>query len=125
MSFCTVINCMDGRVQVPVNKFLQERFNAEYVDTITEMGPNLILSENKNSQILESIFLKIEKSIVSHSSRGIAVVGHYDCLGNPEPEEVQVQHIHDSVKLIKPQCGNVEIIGLWVDQDWNVHEVVE
>ncbi|MHC5086790.1 MAG: carbonic anhydrase, partial [Planctomycetota bacterium] len=26
MSFCTAINCMDGRVQLPVIPFLQNRF---------------------------------------------------------------------------------------------------
>ena len=40
MRFCTVINCMDGRVQLPVIRHMKERFNAEYVDSITEPGPN-------------------------------------------------------------------------------------
>lgn len=43
MSFCTVINCIDGRVQMPVNQYMQQRFKVKYVDTITEPGPNLIL----------------------------------------------------------------------------------
>jgi len=46
MRFCTVINCIDGRIQLPVIEYLKIRFNVEYVDTITEAGPNLILSEN-------------------------------------------------------------------------------
>ena len=37
-TFATAINCMDGRVQLPVIKFLQERFKAEYVDIISEPG---------------------------------------------------------------------------------------
>jgi len=40
MEFCTAINCMDGRVQIPVISFLEERFNARYVDVISEPGPN-------------------------------------------------------------------------------------
>lgn len=36
---------MDGRVQLPVIKYLQDRFKVQYVDTITEPGPNLILAE--------------------------------------------------------------------------------
>ncbi|MHA1252503.1 MAG: carbonic anhydrase, partial [Candidatus Helarchaeota archaeon] len=27
MKFCTVINCMDGRVQIPVINYLRKRFN--------------------------------------------------------------------------------------------------
>ena len=42
MSFCTAINCMDGRVQLPVIRFLQERFKVDYVDVISEPGPNLL-----------------------------------------------------------------------------------
>ncbi|RKX75878.1 MAG: hypothetical protein DRP87_13470 [Spirochaetes bacterium] len=42
--FCTVVNFMDGRVQLAVIKYLQRRFDVDYVDTITEPGPNLILA---------------------------------------------------------------------------------
>ena len=38
MCFCTAVNCMDGRVQLPVTSYLQERFNVEHVDSITEPG---------------------------------------------------------------------------------------
>jgi len=40
MIFCTAVNCMDGRVQLPVINYLKERFSANYVDMITEPGPN-------------------------------------------------------------------------------------
>ncbi len=51
MSFCTTINCMDGRVQLPVIKYLQKHFNVDYVDSITEPGPNLILAKQTNFNI--------------------------------------------------------------------------
>lgn len=38
--FVTAINCMDGRVQEPVIKWMKEKYNATYVDMITEAGPN-------------------------------------------------------------------------------------
>ena len=44
MIFCTAINCMDGRVQAPVNAYLRTRFNADYVDAVTEPGPALVLA---------------------------------------------------------------------------------
>ena len=44
--FGTAINCMDGRVQEPVAKFLKEIYGIDFVDTITEPGPVKILSEN-------------------------------------------------------------------------------
>jgi hypothetical protein len=39
MSFCTAINCMDGRVQLPTITFLKKHFGIEHVDCITE-APN-------------------------------------------------------------------------------------
>jgi hypothetical protein len=44
MAFCTAVTCMDGRVQLPVNAYLRERFGADFVDTITEPGPNAVLA---------------------------------------------------------------------------------
>ncbi len=41
MSFCTAINCMDGRTQLPVIEFLKNKLSVEYVDTVTEPGPHL------------------------------------------------------------------------------------
>ena len=83
MSFCTVINCMDGRVQLPVIKYLQKRFNAEHVDSITEPGLNLILAKQSNVNIVESVFNRLKISVDKHASVGIAVAGHHGCAGNP------------------------------------------
>jgi len=123
MKFCTVIKCMDGRVQLPVIKYLQKRFNAEFVDSITESGPNLILAEGKNSVIIESILDRLKISVEKHHSEGIAIVGHYDCAGNAASKDEQVIHVKKAIEFISQQYGNVEVIGLWVDENWDVHEV--
>ena len=123
MKFCTAINCMDGRVQRPVIEYLQNRFSAECVDTITEPGPDRILAEQSDSNQVESIFTRLEISVARHQSSGVAVVGHYDCAGNPVPKDEQVPHIESAVKLVRERYPNVEVIGLWVDENWRVHEI--
>lgn len=123
MKFCTVINCMDGRVQLPVIEYLQDRFNAEYVDCITEAGPILLLACHSNSTIAESILARIHVSVSKHHSGGIAVVGHHDCVGNPVSKEEQLAQIQKSVDLIRQYYKDVHIIGLWVDEDCRVIEV--
>src|SRR6056297_3623646 len=123
MSFCTVINCMDGRVQVPVIKYLQERFNADYVDSITEPGPNRVLAEDKDSAQVQSIFDRLWISVEKHNSVGIAIVGHNDCAGNPVPKEAQLRQIEAAVTRMGQSYSDIQIIGLWVDHDWTVHEV--
>lgn len=123
MKFCTVINCMDGRIQLPVINYLQQRFNAEYVDSITEPGPISILSKQSNPSLVDSILNRMEISIGKHNSGGIAIVGHYDCAGNPVAKDEQVQQIRNSIKFIGQHYKDAEIIGLWVDENWEVEEL--
>ena len=123
MEFCTVINCMDGRVQLPVLKYMQERFNVPYVDSITEAGPNLILSEQKRTTPLQTILEKLKISVEKHHSIGISIVGHYDCAGNPAPQNDQIIHIQKAIQFLRQQYKNVEILGLWIDKNWEIHEV--
>ncbi|MFC1730050.1 carbonic anhydrase [candidate division KSB1 bacterium] len=124
MSFCTIINCIDGRIQIPVIKFLQTRFQVLNVDNITEPGPNLLLSEQKNELLIKSILKKVSFSIEKHASVGLAVVGHYDCSGNPATKKDQIIQLKKSIRFLKQHIKNIEIIGLWVDNNWKVNEVV-
>ena len=123
MRFFSVINCIDGRVQLPVIKYLQNRFKVDYVDSITESGPNLILSEEKDTFSIQSIIHRLKISVENHNSMGVAIVGHHDCAGNPALKDDQIKHIQKAIKFLKQQYESIEIIGLWVDKNWEVHEV--
>jgi hypothetical protein len=116
---------MDGRVQLPVIRYLQKRFNAEYVDSITEAGPNLILSKQKSSVSIQSILERLRISIEHHNSVGVAVVGHHGCAGNPAPQDDQILHIQKVIHFLRQQHEKIVIIGLWVDKNWEVHEVIK
>ena len=124
MNFCTVINCMDGRVQLPVNKYLQKRFNVKYVDSITEAGPVRIISDEWGSDAAQSIVMKVELSIIMHQSVGIAIVCHHDCAGNPIALSSQIVQLKNSISLLKNQFNNIETIGLLFDDNWQVIEIV-
>ncbi len=125
MSFCTAINCMDGRVQLPVIRYLQDRFNAENVDSITEPGPNLILAKRTDEDLIQSIRRRIDISVEKHSSVGMALAGHHDCAGNPATEKEQMQHLIAGIEFLRRQYPNIPVIGLWVDEKWQVHEIVD
>ena len=124
MKFCAVINCIDGRVQLPVIRYLQNRFNVQYVDTITEPGPNLILAEQSNTTLLQSILTRLKISIENHHPIGVAVAGHHDCAGNPALKDKQIVQTKKAIKFIRKQYAEIEIIGLWVDENWNVNEII-
>ncbi|KAA3610356.1 MAG: hypothetical protein D8M58_05935 [Calditrichaeota bacterium] len=120
MSFCTAITCMDGRIQQPVFVYLQNYFNVDYVDTITEPGPNKVLAERNNLATVRSIIKRSDISLNVHQSKGIAVVGHHDCAGNPVAKEKQVEQIKDSISFLQQTYSKIDIIGLWVDNNWDV-----
>ena len=126
MGFCTAVNCMDGRVQLPVIEFLTERFSVEYVDMITEPGPNRVLARQTNARQVESIVEKVQFSIERHNSVGVAVIGHHDCAGNPAEHTEQTGDTIAAVEYLRKQLARfeeVELIGLWVDEDGSVSEI--
>jgi hypothetical protein len=114
---------MDGRVQIPVIQYLKERFNAQYVDSITEPGPNYILAAESDISLLHSIQTRLDISVKKHHSGAIAIVGHHDCAGNPRPKDQQLVHIEKSKNWLKEKYPETEVIGLWVDEQWQVVEV--
>ena len=123
MIFVTAINCMDGRVQIPVIEWLKKEYKADYVDMITEPGPNKILAENKDQFLINSIKRRVGISVDKHGSKVIAIVGHYNCAGNLAVKKIQLNQIINSIKTIESWGINVEIIGLWVNENWQVEKV--
>ncbi len=120
MTFCTSIHCMDGRIQEPITKYLKENYSVSYVDTITELGPCKILTENEDKASVHSIIERTKISINSHGSKLIAISGHYDCAGNPCDEEIQRKQIKKAIKCLKNNYPEIEIIGLWIDNEWKI-----
>ncbi len=122
--FGTAINCMDGRVQIPVIKWLKKECKVDYVDMITEPGPNKILAEEKDKTSILSIKRRVEISVEKHNSKIIALIAHHDCAGNPVEKEIQLKHLLSAIQTIKSWDFDAQIIGLWVDENWDVHKVV-
>ena len=121
--FATAVNCMDGRVQIPVIEYIKNKYQVDYVDMITLPGPNKVLAESKDKSALASIKRCVEISVNLHGSRLIAISGHYDCGGNPANKETQIQQILDAIKVIKSWDFGVQVVGLWINQNWEVEEV--
>jgi len=121
--FATAISCMDGRVQEPISKYIKEKFGVDYVDTITEPGPNKILAEVAPAAKIESIRQRIEISLNKHKSNLIVISGHYDCAGNPVQMETQIKQIGQAKKYLEKLYPKTKIIGLWVDESWKASEL--
>ncbi len=122
--FATVINCMDGRTQLPVLSWIIENYDIDYPDMITEAGPIKILAEGKQTEIIEAIKYRMDISINKHHSKYIFIVGHYDCAGNPVKKSIQLQQIRQAIKRIETWNYDVEaIVGLWIGRNWQVQRL--
>lgn len=120
--FVTVINCMDGRVQRPVSDWMINKFSADYVDTITEAGPDGLMG-TKIPGLIDSIKARVLVSVEKHGSKVVAIVGHSDCAGNPVDEPTHFNHVRAAMKEIESWQLSVAVIGLWVNSDWQVEEI--
>ena len=116
----TCLNCMDGRVQLPVLHWIKENYPVDFVDVITEAGMDSVLSGQEDiTEILRSIKVSVN---VNKSTR-LFVVGHYDCRGNPVEEDIQHKQIRNAIKRLKGYWPTHEIVGLWVNQNWQVEVI--
>lgn len=118
--FATSVSCMDGRIQIPLNKWIKENYSADYIDTITEPGIDKNIT---NDSIVESIKTKVGISINAHKSDLVVVSGHYDCAANPVSDEEHISQIKNAVEIISSWNLGVKVIGVWVDGSWNINSV--
>ncbi len=122
-TFACAVNCMDGRVQEPVIRYLKENFEIDYVDMITEAGPDKILSEEPDGFKVNSIKQRLDVSVNKHGSKIILMAGHADCAGNPVDKETHVVQTLNSAARIKKWYPEAEIIPVWITENWEVEPI--
>ncbi len=119
-TFVTTINCMDGRVQDPVNLYLKKRYGADHVDVITNPGPIKILADDSPAELVRSIKDRVAISVEQHGSGVIALVGHHDCAGNPVDKNKQLEQLAAAEKKVASWEFPAKIIKMYVNDDWQV-----
>ena len=123
-TFATAINCMDGRTQEPIISWAKKTFGVNYVDAITEPGPDKILAEGPDT-LVESIKNRVMISVNKHGSQNVIMVSHHDCAGNPVSKEEHLDQLKKSVDVISSWELGVKIIGVWIGEDWKVNKLIE
>ncbi len=121
-SFACAINCMDGRVQDAVKNYIKDNYKVDYVDMVTEPGPNKILADNLDVPVIENIKKRVEISVKHHGSKAIAIIGHFGCAGNPTEKEEQVKHLKEAKKTVESFGFGTKIVLLWVQGDFKTVE---
>ncbi len=123
-TFATAINCMDGRTQQPVIDWMKKKYEVDYVDMITEPGPDGIMAR-REMDLIKQIKNRVLISVEKHGSQVIALVAHGDCAGNPCSKDEHLGHLRRSMELIRGWELPVEIVGLWIDEEkWEVDPIM-
>ncbi len=127
--FGTMLNCMDGRTQEPVIKWMKEQFKVDVVDAPNPAGPTNMITKGE-SQIIEHYKAETMISVNGHGSVNVVVVAHQGCAKNPISDEEQLAELKESVKTVATSWGlpsGVRVTGLWLtrnsDADWGVNHL--
>ena len=120
--FGTALNCIDGRVQIPVADWIKLYCHVQYVDMITEPGIDKVLAEGRSNKI-NSIVENLRISIEVHHSQVIAIVGHFDCAANNVSFEEHKEQIKESVDLVNSWDLRVRVVGLYANE-WNSIDLI-
>ncbi len=118
MPFCTVVTCMDGRVQKPMMEFVAEKYGYDLPDTITDLGPVKMLSDGEATACFDRICERIDLSIQKHGSQHIFITGHHDCAGNPVSRELQEAQLRLAVKRMRLTYPDCQVSIVYVDDQW-------
>jgi hypothetical protein len=121
--FGTAINCIDGRTQEPVIDFMKQEYGIDGVDMVTFPGVDGIISSLGNFNTIALIRNAVSISVERHGSRIIAVVGHFDCAGNPGNREHHYAHIRKAVQQVSSWNFDAKIVGFYVNDKWQIEEV--
>ncbi len=123
LRFGTAITCIDGRVHRPVILWMRSRYGLDFVDVVSEMGPDKLLADGWPGEIAP-VRTKVGFSVKVHASLLIAVSGHHDCAGNPATKEEHLAQIREGVRQARSWGFAADVIGLWVNDQWQI-EVIE
>ena len=121
--FGTAINCIDGRTQEPVIDFMKQKYNIDGVDMVTFPGVDGVISNRENSDEIAFLRNAVSISIEKHRSRIIAVVGHFDCAGNPGNREHHYEHIQSAVHEVSSWRFHAQVVGFYVNDKKQIEEV--
>lgn len=120
--FATAINCIDGRTQRPVSEWIRIQFSVDYVDTITQPGPEAALTRGPANAI-EVMRQNVGVSVQAHQSRLLAVAAHHECAGNPVSDDEHKAQVRAACEVIAKWGFPARIVGLWVNEWWQVEVV--
>jgi hypothetical protein len=122
--FGTAINCIDGRTQEVVISHMKQKYSIDGVDMVTFPGADGIFSNKEQQEkIIPLVQKAVSISVEKHGSRVIAVVGHYDCAGNPGDRGHHYMHIRKAMREVASWNFPAQVVALYVNDRREIEEV--
>jgi Putative carbonic anhydrase len=118
-TFGTAINCIDGRTQLPLINWLREVQQLEYIDLITEPGPDGLLARDPQ-RAADLVLPKVRLSLARHASPLLVIAAHHDCLANPISDEEHRALLIPALGVLRGWQLGVKVMALWVNASWSV-----
>jgi hypothetical protein len=122
--FGTAINCIDGRAQAPIADWVKMHCHVSYVDTVTTAGADGVLAQGPR-ELVELIRQNVLISVNAHQSRVVAIAGHHECAANAVSSEEHRRDIAQAVQVVRDWGLPVRVVGLWVNDWWQVEVVAD
>ncbi|MFD1322718.1 carbonic anhydrase [Micromonospora sonneratiae] len=126
--FATMLTCIDGRIQQPLTEWARKHLDVEYLDTITEPGPEAVLT-TADERWLEGVLEKVEVSQRAHESGTLVVAAHSDCAGNPVSDDEHRQQLRQGLTRLATRLPGTRILAVHAgrcgDRCWDPELVAE
>ena len=123
-TFATALGCIDGRASIPTMLYLKQLLGVDYVDYISEAGPDKIYVQSTPAQIAD-IQRKLAVSLNAHHSHTIAIAAHHDCAGNPVSRDEHLAAVRACAEVLAHWQPEVRVLGLWVNDQWQIELVCD
>lgn len=114
-NYGTVINCIDGEVQIPAIEFLKHTWKVQWVDVITEAAPEKILSEGTDAKSIAHLLDNLKASFANQAEKRVAVAAHAGCTSNGIDEVEKKEMLRKSIGYLNQQIPGIQAVGIWID----------
>lgn len=113
--FATILSCIDGRIQSPLQEWAKANLGVDYVDVITEPGADSVLS-TADAERLAAFVAKVDISRRAHGSTVLVVTAHADCAGNPVSDEEHRRQLTTAADRLARVLPTTRVIALYAGQ---------
>lgn len=110
--FATILTCIDGRIQRPLDEWTREYLGVDFVDTITEPGPESAVVSDDG---LAALMAKVRVSQDAHGSQVLVIAGHSDCAGNPVSDDEHRRQLRAAATRLAAHLPGTRILALHAD----------